>query len=339
MSLLPVGTQAPAFESMGAFAMFNENFLGDSAAQRLAGCRVTSNLFPLLGVTPRLGRLFLPEDEALPNGRRVVILSDAFWRRAFGADPGIVGKLIRFASNTFTVVGVMPPEFHFPSKAITPGWGFLSREAEVFEPLVLPPYNALALAHTHLVIARLKNQVTIDQAGAEMKVIARRLEQQYPESNAGWGVSVTPMSDQVVGDARPAITAFAGAVTFVLLIACANVAGLLLVRNSARQKELAIRRAMGASEGRVLRQLLTESVILSITGGSLGLLLAYAGIHFLVLAAPDALPRLDEIRMDGRALAYTGLVSIATGLLCGLMPALQSRRAAPLVRHAKPAST
>ena len=320
--------QNTAFEHIGTFSPFTATFLGESEAQRIVGCHVTSSLFPLLHVTPRLGRLFLPEED-IAGSRPVAILSDGFWRRAFGADPAVVGKTVRLDTVSPTIVGVMGPEFHFPAKAITPGWGFLSGEADMFRPLIMSPHNVLASAHTQLVIARLKPGVAAGKADAEMQVIARRLEQQYPESNRGWGASVAPMIGQVVSEARPALLVFAGAVTFVLLIACANVASLLLVRNSARQKELAIRRAMGAAERRLLRQLLTESVILGLVGGALGLLLAYAAVHALVVIGPEALPRLDEIRVDGRALSFTLLISLSTGLLCGLIPALQSRGAAP----------
>src|SRR5437867_9923175 len=182
--------QTSVFENIGTFSMFNETLLGEAEVQRIVGCRITSNLFALLGIKPRLGRWFLPEEEALPGGRTVVILSDGFWRRVFGADPTVIGKPVRFSARSFTIVGVMPPEFHFPSKAISPGWGFLSGEADVFEPLVLSPYGALAGMHTHLVIARLKPQARVAQADAEMKLIARRLEREYPESNTGWGASV-----------------------------------------------------------------------------------------------------------------------------------------------------
>jgi putative ABC transport system permease protein len=320
--------QNTAFENIGTFSPFTATFLGESEAQRVVGCRVTSSLFPLLHVAPRLGRLFLPEED-IAGSRHVAILSDGFWRRAFGADPAVVGKSIRLVTTTLTIVGVMAPEFHFPTKAITPGWGFLSGEADIFEPLILSPHDVLASMHTQLVIARLKPGVPAAKADAEMKLIAHRLERQYPESNSGWGVSVAPMIEQVVGEARPSLLVFSGAVTFVLLIACANVASLLLVRNSARQKELAIRRAMGAAENRLMRQLLTESVLLGLLGGVLGLLLAYGAVHALIVLGPDALPRLEDIRVDAGALAFTVFVSLFTGLLCGLMPALQSCGAAP----------
>ena len=194
---------------------------------------------------------------------------------------------------------------------------------------IIPPTGTLATAHTQLVIGRLKPGVTAATADAEMKLIAHRLESQFPDSNRGWGAAVTPLIEQVVSEARAALMVFAGAVTFVLLIACANVASLLLVRNSARQKELAIRRAMGAAENQLLRQLLTESLLVGLAGGAIGLLLAYGAVHALVAIGPEALPRLEEIRVDGRALAFTAIVSLLTGLACGLMPALQTRRAAP----------
>ena len=320
--------QSTAFENIGTFSPFTGTFLGETEAERIVGCRVTSSLFVLLRTPPRLGRLFLPEED-IPGSRPVAILSDGFWRRAFGADPAVVGKSMRLTGGSFTIVGVMPPQFHFPTKAITPGWGFLSGEADMFTPLLLSPHNVLASMHTQLVIARLKPGVPASRADAEMKLIGRRLERLYPESNGGWGVSVTPMIEQVVSEARPALLVFAGAVTFVLLIACANVASLLLVRNSGRQKELAIRRAMGAGENRLLAQLLTESVLLGMLGGALGLLLGYGAVQALVALGPDVLPRLEEIRVDGGVLAFTLFVSLSTGLLCGLIPALQSRGAAP----------
>jgi putative ABC transport system permease protein len=320
--------QNTAFESIGTFSPFVATFLGETEAQRIIGCRVTSSLFPLLRVAPSFGRLFLPEED-IPGHRPAVILSDGFWRRTFGADPAVVGKSIRLATGSFTIVGIMSPQFHFPTKTITPGWGYLSGEADLFMPLLMSNQTALALMHTQLVIARLKPGVPATRADAEMKLIAHRLERQYPESNGGWGASVAPMMEQVVGEARPALLVFAGAVAFVLLIACANVASLLLVRNSARQKELAIRRAMGAAEGRLLRQMLTESVLLGVLGGALGLLLAYGAVRMLIVLGPDVLPRLEDIRVDGGALAFTVLVALSTGLLCGLLPALQSRGAAP----------
>ena len=322
--------QSSVFSNIGTFWMINEVLLGEAEAQRIVGCRITASLFPLLGAQPRLGRLFLPEEEALPIGRPVGILSDGFWRRAFGADSAVIGKPMRLGSRTLTIVGVMPPEFHFPSKAISPGLGYLSGEADLFEPLAVPPHHTLAARmHTNLVIARLKPGVGMAEADTEMKLIARRLEQQYPESNTGWGASVSPLSEQAVGEVRLALGVFAAVVAFVLLIACANVASLLLVRNSARQKELAIRRAMGAANGRLLRQLLTESVLLALLGGLAGLLLAYGAVHALVAIGPEGLPRLEEIRLDGRALAFTLALSLSTGLLCGLIPAVQPRGAAP----------
>src|SRR5260221_7866045 len=183
--------------------------------------------------------------------------------------------------------------------------------------------------HTNLVIARLKPGVGVARADAEMKLIARRLELQYPESNSGWGASVSLLAEQVVGEVRPALRVFTAAVIFVLLIACANVASLLLVRSSARQKELAIRRALGAANGSLSGHWLTESMLLALLGGLAGLLLAYGAVHALVAIGPEALPRLEEIRLDGRALAFTFFVSLSTGLLCGLIPAVQPRPAAP----------
>ena len=319
--------QSTAFEEIGTFSMVTETFLGEAEAQRIVGCRVTSSLFRALRLRPQLGRLFLPEED-IRGSRPVVILSDGFWRRAFGADPNVVGKSIRL-SVSYTIVGVMPPEARFPSKAITPGWGFLSGEADLFEPLLLSPNGVLGSEHTQLVIARLKPGRSTESADAEMKLVAHQLETRFPDSNRGWGASVTPLLDQVVNEARPALLIFAGAVTFILLIACANVASLLLVRNSARQKELAIRRAMGAAESRILRQLLTESMLVGLAGGALGLLLAYAAVHALVAIGPESLPRLEEIRVDWRALAFTVAVSISTGLASGLIPAWQTRKSAP----------
>src|SRR5437867_8600577 len=161
--------QSSVFSNTGTFSLFNETFLGEAEAQRIVGCRITSNLFPLLGARPSLGRFFLPEEEALPGGLPVVILSDGFWRRVFGGNPSVIGKAVPFGSRTLTIVGVMPPGFRFPTKEISPGWGFLSGEADVFEPMVLSPHNPVASMHTSLAIARLKPQVALAQADAEMK--------------------------------------------------------------------------------------------------------------------------------------------------------------------------
>jgi putative ABC transport system permease protein len=307
--------QAQSFTGMAAMAERSFNLTGVGEPERLEGRRVSANLFELLGVSARLGRTFVPEDDK--PGTHVVLLSHSLWQRRFGSDPGAVGRALTLNGESFTVVGVMPPFVQLP--------GFENRNDQLWVPIAFPAEEATERGNHFLeVIARLKPGVTLKQAQAEMDTIAARLEQQYPTYNARRGSVVIPLHEQVVGEIRPALLILLGAVGFVLLIACANVANLLLARAAVRQKEIALRLALGASRSRLTRQFLTESVLLALFGAGLGLLLALAGIRILKTFIPVNIAQVETITIDTRVLIFTAFVALVTGIAFGLVPAIQS---------------
>jgi len=308
--------QNQVFEDMAAYSGRIFNFAAETRPERIAGTFVSASLFSVLGVQPALGRNFLPEeDETKDAASRVAILSDDLWQRRFASDPRVVGNTLKLNGEIFTVIGVMPPGFKFPVSA------------ELWVPLSLDADKADRLTHYLRSVARLKPGVTLEQAQAEMATIARRLEQQYPESNNGRGANIISLRDDVASKETQAVLyILLGAVGLVLLIACANVANLLLARATTRQKEVAIRAALGASRTRVLRQLLTESVLVAIAGGALGILLALWGLDLLAKMFPDGLPFWVRLDIDARVLVFTLLVSVATGLIFGLFPALEASK-------------
>jgi putative ABC transport system permease protein len=238
-----------------------------------------------------------------------VVLSDGLWRRSFGGDPKLVGKNIEIGQRAYTVIGVMPL-----------GFQFFGADYELWTPLVLDPDRSTRSYRNLLAVARLKQGVTLEGARAEMDGIARQLGLEYPKTNQGWGAAVVPLDEELVGDVRPAMLIFMGAVAFVLLIACANVANLLLVRTAGRRTEFAIRAALGAGRGDIVRRLLSESMLLAVAGGGLGVLLAQWCIRGLVALSSGYIPRLHEIGIDVRVLAFTVGVSLLTGVLFGLAP-------------------
>ncbi len=311
--------QTRSFSGMAALAEGHVNLTGQGEAEQVPMQAVTASLFPVLGVPPALGRAFTTEEDA-PSGPSVVVVSDRFWRGHLGADPHVLGRSITLDGTPFTVVGVMPPDFRFRGRATT--------DAELWIPLGLDPardYRATSGRYL-LAFARLKPGVGVDQAEPELKSLAARLAEEHAVFNSGWTATVVPLREQVVGGARTPLLVLAGVVAFVLLIACANVANLQLARGAARSRELAVRTALGASRGTLVRDLLSESLLLSVAGGALGLLLAVWGTAGLVAIAPAGLPRISEIAVDARTLAFTAVLSIVTGLIFGLLPALHGSR-------------
>ncbi|MDX6614316.1 MAG: hypothetical protein QOD75_3502, partial [Blastocatellia bacterium] len=308
--------QNQVFESLGAFDSADFTLAGNDSSERIRSGVVTSEFFKVLAIQPILGRAFMAEDSQ-PGRDHVVVLSYNLWQRRFGSDQHIVGQTIRLDATPYEVIGVLPADFDFT----IPGY-FESRGLWI--PAVLSQDNS-ERGHKYItVIGRLKPDVTLPSADQDMRAITERQARDYPGTMAKFGVKLTPLHEQVVGDIRPALLLLFGAVGFVLLIACANVANLQLARASTRQKEIAIRRALGASRGRLLRQLLTESLLLSLIGGALSLLLAMWGIRLLTGLAPAKLPQGMIVPFDFTVLAYSLGLSLITGILSGLAPALQS---------------
>ncbi|HKQ78547.1 MAG TPA: ABC transporter permease [Blastocatellia bacterium] len=308
--------QNTVFERLVAMRPVTFNLTGAGDPERLRGMSLTSGFCAMLGVQPQIGRDFLPEEDQ-PGRDNVVILSHGLWQRRFGGDPKILNQEISLDGRAYTVVGVMPSTFQF-----------LDRTSEIWAPISFTPQQVQHRGGHSLsrAIGQLKPGVTLDQARAEMSAIAERLALQYPDTNKGWNVRIWSLLDFTVGSVKPALLVLLVAVAFVLLIACANVANLLLARAAGRRKEIAIRTAMGAGRWRIVRQLLIESALLALVGGIAGLFLAKWGLDLLLTLAPQNLPRMNDVSLDGRVLAFTAAITLLTGMVFGLVPALQSSK-------------
>ncbi len=308
--------QNHVFEEMAAFRRDSFNLTGNGVPERLPGRMVSWTFFRVLGANPMFGRDFRKEEDR-PGASPVVILSYGLWQRRFGGDRSIIGKALSLNNQNHTVIGIMPPEFDFLSGG------------DLFVPI--DPFASSTLRNQRpgiYVISRMKSQVSVAIAQTEMDTLASRSRKEYPDTNGAISIKVRTLQDDVVGDVRRSLWVLQAAVALILLIACANVASMLLARTAVRQKEIAIRAALGAGRTRIIFQLLTESICLLLVGGAAGLLLAVWGIDLLKSLQPANLPRLKEIGIDGRVLAFTFLTSLITGITCGLIPALRATRAA-----------
>jgi predicted permease len=305
-----------SFSALGAFRSEEYNLTGAGEPERLHGHMITADFFTALGINPQLGRSILPEEDQA-GGAPVAVIGDGLWKRKFGLSRDVLGKSITLNGKAYTVIGVATGQI-----------AGLSR-TDVYVPIgqwTEPSFRDRRISMGTNAIGRLKPGVTLAQAQADMDSIARNLAAAYPDSNKGAGITMVPLKTDVVGSVQGILLVLLGAVSFVLLIACANVANLLLARSTGRSREFAIRSALGASPGRVIRQLLTESVMLGIVGGGIGLLLAQWGTRAILRALPESLPRTEEIGIDGHVLFFTLGISVVTGMVFGLVPALKTMR-------------
>src|SRR5215813_5147227 len=302
--------QNRSFEHLAAFQSGNMFLDAGDGTEDVPVGLVTPEMFSLFKVNPIIGRTFTDE-ETLPGRFRVVVLSHSMWQNRFASDPNVSGRTIQLNGRTYAIIGVMPAGFSFPDRAT------------LWRPLAIDPAALDRGPHYLNVVGRLKTDVTLAQAQADMSALAARLSQQHPEKTSGHGVKIVSLTSVVVGDIGRALLVLLGAVGFVLLIACANLANLMLARIGGRGREIAVRTALGASRLRIVRQLLTESLLLAVAGGGIGLLLAIWAVRWLVSLSHDTIPRLNEINVDPRVAGFTLLISVATGVLFGLVPALQ----------------
>jgi predicted permease len=307
-----------SFSDVAAYRGDNFNLTGTGEPERVSAEMVSASFFPLLGVKPLIGRTFRREEDRLGAGP-VVLITEGLWKRRFGSSKDIVGHSITLNGTAYTVIGVIPANFHYEANNF-------DAQKDVFVPIgqwTDPSFRDRKVNMGMDAVARLKPGVSFEQAKADVDALGQHLAEAYPDPNRGTGITVLPLKQDLVGDIRPFLLVLLAAVGFVLLIACVNVANLLLARSTARIREISVRMALGAGRARIIGQLLAESVLLGIGGGILGLLLAFAGTRAALRLLPEALPRADEIGMDARVLVFTLLISVVTGILFGLVPALK----------------
>jgi predicted permease len=307
--------RSTAFAAMSAIQYSSFNLSAGERPERVIGARVSHGFFEVFDAAPLRGRVFLPEDDT-PGRENVVVLSHRLWRDRFGGDSTLVGKPLQMNGRTYTVVGIMPADFDFTS------------DSEVlWVPIAFTPERLAEHDEHYLTVyGLLASEATLEQAQTQLQRIAADLRKEFPQTNSESGVRIRPFVDTVIGDYRSRLYILLGAVAFVLLIACSNVANLLLARGASRSKEIAIRTALGAGKARIVRQLLTESLMLALIGGALGVLLAHYAIELLIAGAPAGIPRLDQARLDGPVLAFAMVIACASALIFGLAPALRSAR-------------
>src|SRR5262245_12792489 len=300
---------------MAAYTTLMATLQGADEPERLVGEAVSAPYFTLLGVSPTHGRGFTPEEDAVPNRGAVVILSDGLWRRRFGADPTILNRTIQLGTRTYTIVGIMPAGFTGVSDTAQ-FWEPFAQSGAQFDNRGSRGFQTLA---------RLKPGATIASARAELDTISRQLATAYPQTNDKRGVEVSPLADYVLQQLRPMVVALMGAVSLVLLIACANVAGLLISRSDARQREIAVRTALGAGPGRLLRQLITESCVLAMLGALAGMAVARISLPSLIAASPIAFPTFVRPQLSLSVLAFGIVIALLSGVLLGLAPMMHAR--------------
>lgn len=307
--------QTTVFEHLVGTRPASLNLTGTGDPEQLRGMTISADFCAMLGIRPQIGREFLPE-EGQPEHSNVAILSHGLWQRRFGGDPGIINQTISLNNQSYTIVGVMPPNFYF-----------LERDYDLWTPLAFTAEQAQNRGGHNIsrVIGQIKPGVTVEQARTELSTLAQQLATTYPIIE-GWNIKLLPLLESTVSRIKPALLVLLGAVAFVLLIACANVANLLLARATGRQKEIAIRTALGAGRWRIIRQLLTESVLLSILGGVLGLLLANWSLSILMKFVPQNLPRMNDVALDSRVFIFAAAITLLTGIIFGLVPALQASK-------------
>lgn len=317
--------QNSVFDNLSAFSATAYTLTGTSEPERIDGVQASADFFSVLGVRPEMGRTFTYEEDQ-PGKAQVSVISNGFWKRRFGGDPNIIDKVITLDGQSYTVIGVMPEGFEFPQGATMPAGLQFPPKPEVWTPIAFDNQRLRDRSNFSLAaIGRLKPGVSLEQARADMNGIAERIDQQFRRSS-GFGTTLVEMREQIVGDMRFALIVLMGAVGSVLLIACSNVANLLLAKSTRRQKELAIRTAMGAGRLRLVRQMLTETMLLALAGGGAGLLLANWGTGFLLAISPDSIPRAREVSFDFWVFAFALGASLLTGILSGIVPSLQASR-------------